>query len=199
MGRVKMHPYATDSKERANVVAFLALLSVAITYGFHVSLSKAGIQWPWWLEAPSVWGVFGGLYMLFDKRLWRYKWLRKIGIVKVPDFNGQWNVHGHSINHKEDFTGIIHIRQTWTRLSVTLETERSRSHSLTASLLLNQPDGITLSYEYRNEPKPNALSTMHAHKGTTVLRSKDEGILEGEYYSGRDRLNYGILSLRRAR
>lgn len=193
-----MHPYATDSTERVNVVVLSAFLSVAITYGFHIILSKTGIQWPWWLEAPSVWGVFGGLYMWFDKRLWRYQWLRRIGIVKVPDLNGEWNVQGHSTNYDEDFTGTIHIRQTWTHLSVTLETKRSRSHSLTASLLLNQPDGITLSYEYRNEPKPNALPTMHAHRGTTALRLKDE-ILEGEYYSGRDRLNYGTLSLRRAR
>lgn len=192
-----MHPYATDSGERVYVVVVLALLSVAITYIFHIALSKVGIQWPWWLEAPSVWGVFGGLYMWFDKKLWRCKWLHKIGLVKVPDLNGRWNVQGHSSTYNEDFTGEILIRQTWTHLSITMETKHSRSYSVTASLFLNQPDGITLSYGYRNEPKPNALGTMHAHRGTTVLRLNDEGLLEGEYYSGRDRLNYGELRLNR--
>ena len=194
-----MHPYATDSEERVHVVVVLALLSVAIMFGFHIVLSKTGIQWPWWLEAPSVWGIFGGLYKWFDKKMWKCRWWRKISLVKVPDLNGCWSVQGRSSTFDENFAGEVHIRQTWTRLSVTMETERSRSHSLTASLLLNQPEGITLSYEYRNEPKPNALCTMHAHRGTAVLRLRDEGLLEGEYYSGRDRLNCGELRLRRIR
>jgi len=150
-----MHPYATDSKERVHVVVMLALLSVAITYGFHAILTKTGVQWPWWLEAPSVWGVFGGLYLWFDKKLWRSKLLRKIGFVKIPDL----------------------------------------SHSLTASLLVHQPDGITLSYEYKNEPKHNAPCTMHAHRGTAVLRLKRGYSMDGEYYTGRDRLNFGVLNL----
>jgi len=194
-----MHPYATDSKERVSVVVALSFLSIGIMYGFHILLAKTGIQWPWWVEAPSVLSVFGGLYMLFDKRLWRLKWLQRIGVVKVPDLNGRWSVQGHSSTSNEDFTGEIHIRQTWTHIRITLETEHSRSHSLTASLLLEQPEGVTLNYEYRNEPKPSALCTMHAHRGTAVLRLRDEGLLEGEYYSGRDRLNCGELRLRRIR
>ncbi|RMH33655.1 MAG: hypothetical protein D6694_15480 [Gammaproteobacteria bacterium] len=197
-----MHPYATDSKERVNIVVFLALLSVAIAYGIHlvltIVLTNCGTQWPWWAEAPSVMGVFGALNTLFDKRLWRHKWLHRVGVVKVPDLNGRWSAKGHSSTYNEDFSGHIHIRQTWTHISITMETESSRSHSLTASLLLNQPEGIILSYEYRNEPKPNALPTMHVHRGTAVLRLNEEGQLEGEYYSGRDRMNYGSLSLKRA-
>lgn len=193
-----MHPYATDSRERVNIIVYLALLSVAIAYGFHFVLTKSGVQWPWWAEAPSVMGVFGVLYTLFDKKLWRCKWLHKIGVVKIPDLNGRWSAEGYSSTYQEEFVGEVQIRQTWTHISVIMETQRSRSHSLTASLLLNQPDGITLSYEYRNEPKPSALPTMHAHRGTTVLRLKGERLIEGEYYSGRDRLNYGTLSLKRA-
>jgi len=190
-----MHPYATDSKERVCIVFALAFLSVFITYGFHVILTKTGLQWPWWLENPAVWGVFWGLYTWFDKKLWRCKWLHEIRVIKVPDLNGQWNVQGYSSTHKQDFTGKVFIRQTWTQISITMETEHSRSHSLTASLLVNQPDGITLSYEYRNEPKFNAPSTMHAHRGMTELRIKSEELLEGEYYTGRDRSNYGVLHL----
>jgi hypothetical protein len=80
---------------------------------------------------------------------------------------------------------------------VYLETEHSTSRSLAASLLLNQPEGPTLIYQYRNEPKPNAEKTMHAHMGTALLRLKNAECMEGEYYSGRDRQNYGSLILRR--
>jgi hypothetical protein len=35
---------------------------------------------------------------------------------------------------------------------------------------------------------------MHAHRGTAVLKLSDDGKeLSGEYYSGRDRQNYGTL------
>jgi len=192
-----MHPYATDSRERTNIVFFLAMLSIFIAYSFHSLLTKTGAQWPWWAETPSAMGVLGVLYTLFDNKLWRYRWLHRIGVVKVPDLNGRWSVKGHSSTYGEDFFGEALIRQTWTHISIAIETQHSRSHSLTASLLLNQLNGITLSYEYRNEPKPSAKTTMHAHRGVAILYLRDKNLLEGEYYSGRDRQNYGVFRLER--
>jgi len=192
-----MHPYAIDSDERKTVIFVLSLFAVALTYALHLLLTKTGIQWPWWLEAPSVGGVFLLLYKLFDGWGWRLKGLRKFGFVKIPDLNGYWRAEGHSLTQGEKYQANVQIRQTWTHISITMETEHSRSHSLTASILVNQPDGTPVSYEYRNEPKPTALPTMHAHRGTAILRLKNSTLLEGEYYSGRDRLNYGSLILRR--
>ena len=193
-----MHPYATNSSERKNVVVAIALLSVVFGWCLHWVIEWSGLQLPWWVDAPSVIGIFGILYELFDKWLWRVAVFRRIRIVKVPDLNGRWAVEGHtSFNRNHIYSGECVIRQNWTRISVFLETENSRSHSLSASLLVEQPEGCTLSYEYRNEPKPRAVSTMHAHRGTCVLRLKDAEFLEGEYYSGRDRQNYGGLLLRR--
>ena len=192
-----MHPYATDSTERRSVILWLALISILIAYGLHLLLSKASTKWLWLIDIPSVMGVFGILYTIFDKQLWRWQFLRKLTIVRVPNLNGFWVAEGKSTTHSTDFAATVKIRQTWTHISITMETEHSRSHSITASLLIDQPDEVTLSYEYRNEPKPNAISTMHAHRGTAVLRLKGEELLEGEYYSGRDRQNYGTLRLNR--
>ena len=193
-----MHPYATNSSERKNVVVAIALLSVVFGWCLHWVIEWSGLQLPWWVDAPSVIGIFGILYELFDKWLWRVSILRRIGIVKVPDLNGRWDVEGHtSFDSNLSFSGEIVIQQTWTAISVFMEATNSRSHSLSASLLVEQPEGCILSYEYRNEPKPRAPSTMHAHRGTCVLRLKDAEFLEGEYYSGRDRQNYGGLLLRR--
>lgn len=190
-----MHPYVVNSGERVTVVLILAALSVAITYGFHFFLYKAGIQWPWWLEGPSVWTSFGILYYFFDKKLWRCQVLHFIGLVRTPDLNGQWFVSGRSSTYDDDFTGKAHIQQTWTKLSVFLETRYSKSHSLTASVLVQQPEGTTINYEYRNEPKPDAPSPMQPHRGTAMLFLRSDSILEGEYYSGRGRQNYGSLKL----
>jgi len=177
-----MHPYAIDSDERKTVIFVLSLFAVALTYALHLLLTKTGIQWPWWLEAPSVGGVFLLLYKLFDGWGWRLKGLRKFGFVKIPDLNGYWRAEGHSLTQGEKYQANVQIRQTWTHISITMETGHSRSHSLTASILVNQPDGTTVSYEYRNEPKPTALPTMHAHRGTAILRLKNSTLLEGEYY-----------------
>jgi len=63
--------------------------------------------------------------------------------------------------------------------------------------IVQSAGGAVLIYHYLNEPKPNAMKTMHAHKGTAVLRLKNDEFMEGEYYTGRDRQNYGGLTLRR--
>ncbi len=191
-----MHPYAIDSEERQNVVLGIALVSVGLAYGFHWLMSHMNIQAPWWVELPSAPGIAVVLYEAFDKWLWR--WFRKIGIVKIPDIQGQWEVDGYtSFAQERSFKAKVIIRQTWTHISVYLETEQSISWSLAASLSFNQPEGAVLIYHYRNEPKPNAMKTMHAHKGTAVLRLKNDEFMEGEYYTGRDRQNYGGLTLRR--
>jgi hypothetical protein len=193
-----MHPYAIDSEERRNVLLGIALVSVGLAYGFHRLMLHMNIQAPWWVDSPSVLGIAGVLYKAFDKWLWR--WFRKIGIVRIPDIQGRWEVEGDtSFGEKRSFKAKVIITQTWTHISVYLETEQSISWSLAASLSFNQPEGAVLIYHYRNEPKSKAKETMHAHKGTALLRLKEDGLMKGEYYTGRDRQNYGELTLKRER
>jgi len=55
-----------------------------------------------------------------------------------------------------------------------------------------------LVYEYANDPRPDATVTMHAHRGLAFLRlSVDGKQMQGDYYTGRDRANYGSMQLRR--
>ena len=54
----------------------------------------------------------------------------------------------------------------------------------------------TLDYMYVNEPGAGALESMHAHRGTAMLEFKD-GVLEGDYYTGRDRREIGTIRLQR--
>lgn len=57
------------------------------------------------------------------------------------------------------------------------------------------------AYEYLNEPKSGAVATMHTHRGLArlSLRRDDGDVLDGEYYTGRDRQHYGATWLRRER
>jgi len=45
----------------------------------------------------------------------------------------------------------------------------------------------------------NATKTMHSHKGTAILNIKVdlESKMAGQYYSGRDRMNFGSIKFTR--
>ncbi|WP_231725884.1 hypothetical protein [Chthonomonas calidirosea] len=176
----------------------IGIISVAIAYVIHCFLQTWNVQIPWWLDVPGgVLGIAGGLYEVFEKWLWKIPLLRSIGIVKVPNLNGEWKLQGWTKwSEGQDYQGEAEIKQTWTRISICIETEQSISRSITASLLVNEAEGITLRYEYCNDPKAKAPPTMHSHRGTANLRLKDD-CLEGEYYTGRDRQTVGKLTLRR--
>jgi hypothetical protein len=120
------------------------------------------------------------------------------GIVKVPDISGEWS--GYVTSSFDDLAQqhpvSVRIQQNWTHLLVQLTANQSESESIVASMAVEE--GVVLTYQYRNTPKPGAKDTMHAHVGTGVLKlSADRSELSGQYYSGRDRANQGLIVLTR--
>ena len=194
-----MHAYTTDSTERKFVPLYIAGASVLAAWVLNRVLGAMQFALPWWIDAPSVIGFYGLLYAIFDKYLWRWRIFRTIGVVKVPDLNGTWNGYVASSfdKHATKYDAILRIVQNCTRISVILETDYSKSSSLIAAIVTEDP-GTVLSYEYLNEPIPNAKHTMHTHRRTARLTMQSNGkALEGEYYTGRDRQNFGILRFER--
>ncbi len=195
-----MHPYSTDSNERVSVPLVLAVISIILALIFHRLAAYLKISVPWWFETPSVMGIYGLSHRLFDCSLWKLSILRKFGIVKIPDLNGPWkgkaisSFDGHSSSHEV----TMEIQQYWSRISVVLRAPNSSSHSLIGGILIDNPMGTMLCYEYLSEPRPNAPATMQTHRGTACLiLGRDQQIFEGDYYSGRGRTNHGVLNLRR--
>lgn len=72
-----------------------------------------------------------------------------------------------------------------------------QTHTLTAAIQVHAPEGVVLSYEYENQPRPGALKTMEIHIGTAWLVFTDGRVLEGYYYSGRGRQEHGSIHLER--
>jgi hypothetical protein len=189
-----MHPYSIDTEERKNVMLSLAVVSIILAWGFYKIINYYQISLPWCVESPSILFIYGVLFFMFDK--WVWKLLEKIGFLKTPNLNGEWRGYLKSSfdEHSAEIKATIEIYQTWTRIRVLLATERSSSQSESASLTINVPEGNYLCYQYINEPKPNAAKTMSMHRGTTrLLFNEKENTLVGEYYSGRDRQNTGSL------
>lgn len=193
-----MHPYSIDTEERKNVLLFLAILSIVLAFGFQRILGYYNIVLLWWIETPSVLFFYGALFIAFDK--WFWKIAKKIGFVKTPYLNGKWVGYLKSSfdEHSSETEATLQIFQTWTKVKILLSTNKSISFSESASVVVNTPEGTYLSYQYINEPKPNAVKTMSIHRGTARLLFKEkENTLVGEYYSGRDRQNFGTIEFER--
>jgi hypothetical protein len=193
-----VHPYSTDSSERETVPLYLA--GAAIASALALGWILAILKWlpPAWIDAPSTIAFYGFYYQLFRVWIWKWPLLRVFGVVKLPNLTGEWD--GHVITTYDELHGkhTVHvsIQQSWTDMRVILKTPDSQSTSLIGAILTR--DLVMLSYEYLNEPLPGAVGTMHAHRGSARLTLSDNGTaLDGDYYTGRDRTNYGSLTLRK--
>lgn len=59
---------------------------------------------------------------------------------------------------------------------------------------VEEVQNVNVRDEYINESDAHATEAMHMHRGTARLRLTDSGtVLEGEYYTGRDRKSHGTL------
>ena len=196
-----MHDYAIDSRERL-LVARILFMASALVAGVAAALMPSDlIAMRWLLPLPSIGLVFGVSYWAFDNWLWRWRFLRTLRLVSVPDLRGVWDgtVASSYTGFETELPVSVTIEQTWTKLAVRLNAAESRSWSVTASVLVNAPEGLTLTYLFDNEPSPEAVNTMQRFRGTTVLVCAEPGRLEGHYYTGRGRATYGSLKLRRLR
>src|ERR1700682_2257136 len=190
-----MHGYSTDSGERRAVPLLLASLAIALAWLSSRILALMHLSLPWWLDAPSTLGFYGALYALFDRNLWRNRFVRKLGLVRVPNLAGRWR--GYLITsfdgHVKHHDLMINIFQSWTQIAVFLTTKTSISRSCTAVIKVDDPAGLSLPYQSQNQPLANAMRTMHMHYGTAMLRLSDDDTLTGDYYAGRDRRTFGRI------
>jgi SMODS-associating 2TM, beta-strand rich effector domain len=186
-----MHTYATDAKDRETVPLWLAALAVAATLFLNYLLKTLSFQVPWWIDAPSVMGFYG----LFDNLLWQLRF-KAIHLSEIPNIRGTWvGIVKSAYGGGTETRGVIlYVCQTWSKLSVQIETETSRSFSTMAVVNTSNSSEPGLKYEYINEPGTFSVQTMQTHRGTANLRLTPDGAtLKGEYYTGRGRQNIGDM------
>lgn len=192
-----MHNYATDSNERLHVALYLAICSVLLMTAIQWLLNLLNLQIPWWVDGISVFGFYGLFLYLFDRYIWKWNLIQKIGLVKIPNIAGTYE--GTLLTSFDGFKKPIQINvdvfQTWTKISVNWKTATSSSRSLVASILTNAEPNI-LTYQYLNEPKTSAPSTMHMHRGTAISDITTDA-LNGGCYTNRDRKTTGQFELKK--
>ena len=193
-----MHPYATDSHERRLIPCLIAVLGVIATLVVDRLLTLTSLTVPWWFDSPAVLGFYGIFYSIFNKWLWQCSIFHKIGLVKLPNLNGSWNGYVTSSfdEHSTEYETAFRIKQDWNRISIIGEFKMSKSHSTSASVLIDDKAGITVNFSYTNEPSVKAIETMEMHHGFNSLTLNPNGQeMSGPYYSGRGRQNIGELKL----
>ena len=85
-----MHDYAIDSRERVFVVRILFMASAIVAAVTAVLVPPDLTPMRWLLPIPSIALVFGMSYWVFDNWLWRWRFLRVLRLINVPDLRGAW-------------------------------------------------------------------------------------------------------------
>jgi hypothetical protein len=193
-----MHEYSINSKERLHVPFYLAVISIGL-----IHILKVIINLPEWIPIPSAFAIYGGLYKLFDKYIWKWKWLRSTGLIQTPNMNGNWMMETTSslTDYKITYEGRLCIGQTWTRISLFFEGSNATSTSQMASIAIQNHSLFALEWEYLSRKKPEYSREDYMHYGITRLQwtgSDSMNTLEGDYYTDRSRHNYGEVKIKKA-
>lgn len=176
----------------ALVFLLLSAVDLAKALGINVNLP------PTFLSLVGAGAVYGVLFWLFDRYLWRIGPVAKL--LKVPDLSGTWHCQGVPLDKGKavPWQGEMRIVQSWDRIRVHLKTEESTSDSLAAALQHDAAEGYRLFYHYRNQPRVGSPK-MAAHHGFAELIFAEDGqSAAGDYFNGRGRNTFGTLKISRA-
>lgn len=191
-----MHDYSMRGHARERQIYLLAAAAFSV---MPLLTSLSG-----WLGVSISIGtatLFGAMFWAFDRYVWRWWPLRKA--LGFPNLNGQWACEGQRLGTNgsvdTEWSALVTIVQTWSRIAVAMQTAQSASLSGPASLTWDDGVGFRLLYTYVNQPQPGQ-DTMHVHRGTCEL-TFDEACLKatGVYFNDHNRLTFGRMKLARVK
>lgn len=193
-----MHDYSINSNERYWVNVFIIGISLFFASLYFRITTTYQIQIPWFLETPSFLGLLSLLNILYTKCLWK-KRIKNLHFSSIPNLNGLWE--GEIKTSHDDFKCSVPcsilIRQDYSKITLNLRTQKSKSTSLSCSIIYQEKAQPEISYVFRNEPISYGERDLHIHIGTTILLLENENTLIGNYFSNPDRMTYGNISLKR--
>ncbi|MGU0713142.1 hypothetical protein ACSEP2_08595 [Pseudomonas aeruginosa] len=190
-----MHGYASDNFFRGPKVYFaFGALAIGAASAMRALVVLPPLAGHVDAAALSAGAIYAGLIFLYER--WGWRWLSTL-----KNLDGTW-VGNISTSHNggTSVPCVMRVRQTWTRMTIELETEQSRSRTTMAALYEDQPGDVGLKYEYVSEPRNLAVQTLQTHRGvcTLAINSGSEGPrMSGDYFTGRGRETRGEITLHR--
>ena len=187
-----MHDYSMRGHPRERLIFYIAAAAFSLMPLITTLQGWVGVS-----VAVTTFAIFSGLFLLFDRFLWRIGPFRRT--CRLPDLNGKWTCAGSQIDSDgsvtNEWSADVVITQTWSRISVALQTDTSRSRSGPASIECDEGHGFRLLYTYQNDPVPGSQS-LAPHKGTCELIF-DEACTsaDGLYFNDHNRQSFGRIKL----
>jgi len=190
------------TKPSRRCLAFIAIAAAPILQSFAERIATYLEISARWGSAPAVavpvFGIFVGLYMLFDRYLWKLGWVRKL--LLIPDLNGAWECNGHTVlkNGEEvdiHWNGVISVTQSWSKILIHLRTSQSESKSISGSLYHDNGVGFRLLYQYDNRPNADETDLLNHSGSVELLFNESATEASGSYFTDRHRTTVGTMSL----
>lgn len=177
---------------------------VFFTAGFYLLDQKVSIPF---LSASVISLIIFGVFLFWDKYLWKQKrffipQLAKLaGFHNYPNLNGKWKVE-YSSSYKYNAennqytttgSGEVNIKQTYSSIFIKGQFSESISESFVATLKQKEDDGWFLIYGFRNKPNDEKLQNSPSggmHEGFCYLELEN-GKLIGYYTNDENRKTRG--------
>ncbi|WP_435522138.1 hypothetical protein [Cupriavidus taiwanensis] len=120
----------------------------------------------------------------------------------IPNLNGSWSAKMLSSKDEEHaIDATITIHQTYTKIRVRLDTEKSHSVSKMASIEMEDPKCFKLRYEYSAEYSASAYEIYRHHGVTEVILISDDHLFNqpcrAKYYTDLQRDTHGKMEFAR--
>ncbi len=190
-----MHTYSMRECCRERYIFYIALLSLAILGAIRVTVDHMGL-----VISVTAFSVFATIFFVFDRWIWRYSWFGKL--LSTPDLSGDWTVSGVTDGAdglQRKWVGQLRIEQTWSHMSISIETDESRSRSTMASLERDSGHGFRLLYGYSNTRK-GVQGELKSHVGTCeVIIAPDLQSAEATYFNNHQRRTVGEMKWARVK
>ena len=135
-----MHEYSVDVENNKSHLLFIYSLNFYFEcFNYDYKFMDRKISYIEITISITTISIFGILYSLFDKFIWKWKILHKLGIIKIPNLNGKWKGNFQSSYHdfKENLPVILIIEQSWSKICIKGKFNHSKSSSDTASIKVN--------------------------------------------------------------
>jgi SMODS-associating 2TM, beta-strand rich effector domain len=203
------HEYVATSVQRHRVVWILASISIAASAGLGVLFHQ--LKLPSWIAPPTGAVIFGLVFWLYNKYVWRLPL-----VSSIPDLNGKWEgtidirkseeseePENGEKEEPESLACTVRITQTWLAMSIKFETQKTKSHSVTATLGAPGDGGFHYEYDVTVEGgqtlDKNSKKTEGRHFGTAHLAPKGGSwlSLKGDFYNDRGFQRWGNYEIER--
>lgn len=197
-----MHGYILPEHQRWKIYYFVALASFTIgglITNFNSVLTGYGI----YLAVPSGFLIYTILFGLLNEYLWKCQWLYDLKIFKIPNLNGDWiaELTPTSKKNQPPISAKISIHQTYSRISIRFDSDKSSSVSKMAIIDMVTPNSFNLRYEYASTYRGvNPYSEYNGVAQVTLLynkKTKFQHKHESIYYTNHIRDTHGNISIKK--